>query len=93
MITTDVLPLLASIVGTINVKTSDADRIAYGTDAMKRGKPADVVVLPANAQEVAQVVRVCAEHRLPMVPRSTTKTSRSRPSSSASPAGNRPDCM
>ena len=69
MITTDFVPQLASIVGAFNIKASEADRLAYGTDAMKRGKPADVVVLPANTQEVAQVVRLCAENRLPMVPR------------------------
>ena len=69
MITTGLLPQLESIVGTFNVRTSEADRLAYGTDAMKRGYPADAVVLPANTQEVAQVVRFCAAHRLPMVPR------------------------
>jgi glycolate oxidase len=69
MITTDLVPQLASIVGTTNVKTSAAERLAYGTDAMKRGAAADVVVLPANTHEVAQVVQLCAEHRLPMVPR------------------------
>jgi glycolate oxidase len=69
MIGTDVISHFEAIVGTYNVKTSDADRLTYGTDAMKRGKPADAVVLPANTQEVARVVRVCAGHRLPMVPR------------------------
>src|SRR5262249_32616163 len=30
---------------------------------------ADVVVLPATTEEVAAVVRLCAEHRMPIVPR------------------------
>jgi glycolate oxidase len=67
--TIDLAPAFIPIVGPDNVKTDDASRLAYGTDALKRGKPADVVVLPANTQEVAAVVRICAAHRLPIVPR------------------------
>ena len=52
-----------------HVKTDDETRTAYGTDALKRGTAADVVVLPANAQEVAAVVRACAAARVPLVPR------------------------
>ena len=65
----DIIPTLISILGTDYVKTDDASRLAYGTDALKRGKPADVVVFPANTEDVAAVVRLCAEHRLPIVPR------------------------
>jgi glycolate oxidase len=36
---------------------------------MKQGRPADAVVLPGNTGEVAAIVRFCAEHRLPIVPR------------------------
>ena len=67
--TADIGAALVSIVGPDHVKTDDASRLAYGTDALKRGRPADAVVLPANTQEVAAVVRVCAEHRIPIVPR------------------------
>jgi glycolate oxidase len=67
--TIDILPTLISIVGLDHVKTDDVSRLAYGTDALKRGKSADIVVVPANTQEVAAVVRVCAQHRLPIVPR------------------------
>jgi glycolate oxidase len=69
MIASDVISHLEAIVGADHVKTTDADRLHYGTDAMKRGKPADAVVVPANTHEVAQIVRMCAEHRVPMVPR------------------------
>ena len=41
----------------------------YGTDALKRGHPADVVVFPGTTLDVAAVVRVCAAHREPIVPR------------------------
>jgi glycolate oxidase len=60
---------LQSIVGEPFVRTDDESRLVYGTDALKRGRPADVVVLPASTAEVAAVVRVCAEHRIPIVPR------------------------
>jgi glycolate oxidase len=60
---------LTAIVGAPYVKTDDESRTAYGTDALKRGTQADVVVLPANVQEVAAVVRACAAARVPIVPR------------------------
>ena len=60
---------LRSIVGPEYVRVDDDSRIAYGTDALKRGHPADVVVLPGSTKEVAQIVRACVAHRLPMVPR------------------------
>src|SRR5262245_2275446 len=68
-ITTDVAASLRSILSPQYVKTDEASRTSYGTDALKRGHPADLVVLPGNTEEVAAVVRVCAEHRLPIVPR------------------------
>jgi glycolate oxidase len=69
LITPDLLDSLISIVGPAHVRTDAASLIAYGTDALKRGRPADIVVLPGGTEEVAAVVRVCAERRLPIVPR------------------------
>ena len=60
---------LETLLGAEFVRTDDQSRTVYGTDALKRGHPADVVVLPKNTSEVAAVVRLCAEHRIPMVPR------------------------
>jgi glycolate dehydrogenase FAD-linked subunit len=60
---------LQSIVGAEHVTTSDADRTIYGTDALKRGSPADVVVFPAATPQVAAVARLCNEQRVPLVPR------------------------
>ena len=68
-IAADVLPELETIVGSAHVRVDDDARVAYGTDALKRGHPADVVVFPKDTREVADVVRVCARHRLPIVPR------------------------
>jgi glycolate oxidase len=69
MLPQDFTASLQPIVGAEHVTTSDADRAAYGTDALKRGSPADVVVFPATTQEVAAVARLCNEQRVPLVPR------------------------
>jgi glycolate oxidase len=68
-VTGDFLSRLQSALGAPHVKTDDESRLAYGTDALKRGRPADVVVFPSNTADVAAVVRLCAEHRVPIVPR------------------------
>jgi glycolate oxidase len=60
---------LQSIVGPDHVRFDAASRAEYGTDALKRGHPADVVVLPITAREVSSILRVCAMHRIPVVPR------------------------
>jgi glycolate oxidase len=67
--TTDFLKQLESAIGAEHIRTDDQARVAYGTDALKRGHPADIVVFPGNTAEVSAVVRLCAEHRIPMVPR------------------------
>ena len=41
----------------------------YGADALKRGRRADVVVLPDGADQVSAVMKLCALHRVPLVPR------------------------
>jgi glycolate oxidase len=66
---TDLRGRLEAAIGSAFVRTDDETRAVYGTDALKRGHPADIVVFPGTTADVAAVVRVCAEHRLPMVPR------------------------
>jgi glycolate oxidase len=60
---------LVAALGADAVRLDEPTRVTYGTDALKRGTPADVVVMPANAEEVAAVMSVCSEHRVPVVPR------------------------
>ncbi len=60
---------LISIVGPDFVRTDDAARQQYGADALKRGHPPDVVVLPGNTAEVAAIARYCNDTRTPLVPR------------------------
>jgi glycolate oxidase len=66
---TNFLFRLQAIVGPPNVRIDDESRTAYGVDALKRGRKADVVVLPGDVQQVAAVVRLCAAQRIPIVPR------------------------
>jgi glycolate oxidase len=65
----DVLDALRAIVGSGYVDTDEQSRIAYGTDALKRGRPADAVVCPADTPQVAAIARLCDTRRIPLVPR------------------------
>ena len=69
MIPSDFIASLTALVGQAHVKTDDPSRLSYGTDALKRGTAADVVVLPGSTAEVAAVVRLCAARRVIIVPR------------------------
>ncbi len=69
MITSSLLSDLEAIVGSDYVRTSDDARDTYGADALKRGHPADAVVLPDGTDQVAAIVRLCADARVPIVPR------------------------
>jgi glycolate oxidase len=57
------------VVGDDHVRRDEGSRLAYGTDALKRGTPADLVVLPGSAREIAAIARLCHEMRVPLVPR------------------------
>jgi glycolate oxidase len=60
---------LAAVVGSGHVRSDEPTRTTYGTDALKRGRAADLVVFPATTQDVAGIVRLCVEHGVPIVPR------------------------
>src|SRR5688500_17634273 len=66
---TSFIAALTTVLGPEHVRTDDQTRTSYGVDALKRGHPADVVVFPSSTHEVAEVVRLCAEQRIPIVPR------------------------
>ena len=69
MIAAALVDAFVSAVGAAHVRTDADSRTLYGTDALKRGVAADIVVCPATTEEVAAVVRICAARRLPIVPR------------------------
>lgn len=64
-----VIGRLREIVGAAYVRVDDETRTKYGTDALKRGHPADVVVIPASTEEIAAIAALCNETRTPLVPR------------------------
>ena len=59
----------AAIVGAGFVHQDDAARLRYGTDALKRGHPADLVVVPGTTAEIAAIARLCDQAGVPLVPR------------------------
>jgi glycolate oxidase len=69
LLNSDVLDALRAIVGAGYLKTDAESRMGYGTDALKRGQPADAVVSPADTLQVAAIARLCNAHRIPLVPR------------------------
>lgn len=60
---------IASVVGEAWIREDPESRIAYGTDALKKGHPADLVVLPGSTSEVAAIARLCNDARVPLVVR------------------------
>jgi glycolate oxidase len=60
---------LSAAVGPESIRTDPGSREAYGTDALLQGHPADLVVIPADTQQVAAVARLCNVHRVPLVVR------------------------
>ena len=63
------LDALESVVGPEYLRLDIESCTTYGTDALKRGHPADAVVLPKDTSEVSAIARLCNEHRVPLVPR------------------------
>jgi glycolate oxidase len=63
------LDRLRAISGAEWVRTDDQTRDAYGQDALKSIHRPDLVVLPADTREIAQIAALCNETRTPIVPR------------------------
>ncbi len=64
------LAALRGIVGAENVISGDQELLVYECDAYTLEKQLpNVVVLPRNTEEVAAVVALCAEQKLPIIPR------------------------
>ena len=60
---------LRAAVGTDWIRTDPGSRETYGQDALGQGQLPDLVVLPENSKQVASIVKACAGHRVPIVPR------------------------
>lgn len=51
------------------VKTEQADIWSYGFDNSRRHALADFVVLPENTDQVASIVSLCQQHKIPLIAR------------------------
>ncbi|WP_100332239.1 glycolate oxidase subunit GlcD [Bacillus xiapuensis] len=70
MFSQEVKEKLAAIVGPENVDDSKAGRLVYSYDATPNFQSLpDAVVSPRNTQEVAEIVKVCSKHKIPLVAR------------------------
>jgi glycolate oxidase subunit GlcD len=57
------------VVGETGVLTESGDLAVYAADHRERGQPPLAVVLPTRTEQVQEIVRVCANHGVAMVPR------------------------
>jgi glycolate oxidase len=60
---------LVDRVGSRWTREDDDSRIRYGTDALQRGTPADLVVIPGTVEDVSAITTLCHEHHTPLVVR------------------------
>jgi glycolate oxidase len=64
------LKQLRLIVTDDGLRTSDAQRHAYASDAYTLEKaPPGAIVLPSSTEQVAAIVKLCRSHGVPIVPR------------------------
>jgi glycolate oxidase len=70
MLAAEVKQKLISIVGEENFSDSQVERLAYSYDATPNFQSMpDAVVSPRNTKEVSEILKVCNEHKVPIVPR------------------------
>jgi glycolate oxidase len=60
---------LRHIVGDAYVRLDEGSLQTYGVDALGKGHPPDVVVIPANTEQIASIARLCNAARVPLVVR------------------------
>ncbi|MFX0561989.1 glycolate oxidase subunit GlcD [Bacillus pumilus] len=70
MLNSEFLSQLKKIVGAPYVQDCKADRLAYSYDATPNFQHLpDIIVSPNAAEEIQQIVRLCASYKVPIVPR------------------------
>lgn len=72
MITEEIKKKMIAIIGPENFDDSKVGRLCYSYDATPdlQALP-DAVVSPRNTEEVSELVKICNEHKIPIVPRGT----------------------
>ena len=69
MIQIEIINKLVEIMGKEHVRTDKEDLIIFSYDATSTTGMPDVIVAPANAEEVAAVIKLANEKLIPVVPR------------------------
>src|SRR5690625_4926460 len=70
MITEQVFKQLEKVVGEENVEKEQASLLAYSYDSTAQFQALpDAVVAPRTTEEVSQIVQLCNEHHIPIIPR------------------------
>jgi glycolate oxidase len=70
MITPSLKKRFSDIVGEENYRDSSAERLVYSYDATPNFQSMpDAVIVPRSTEEVSEIVKLCNEHRVPIVPR------------------------
>ena len=66
----DIKKKLIEIVSPSNYEDSQTSRLVYSYDSTPNFQAMpDAVISPRNTQEVSEVIKICNEHRIPIVPR------------------------
>ena len=63
------LDALRSVLAPEFIRNDAPSLAAYGVDALGKGALPDVVVVPANTTEIADIARLCTQERVPLVVR------------------------
>ncbi|WP_077622195.1 glycolate oxidase subunit GlcD [Sediminibacillus massiliensis] len=70
MLDNRIIQNLIKIVGDENVATDNASLLSYSYDATPNFQSwPDVVVSPKTTEEIAEIVKLCASHNIPLIPR------------------------
>ncbi|MBO0993843.1 glycolate oxidase subunit GlcD [Bacillus sp. SD088] len=70
MISASIKSQFEAIVGKENIMTSQAQRLVYSYDATPNMQAMpDLILAPRSTQEVIEIVNVCREEKIPIVPR------------------------
>src|SRR5690625_2413275 len=67
---TEVMEKLTSIVDENNLRIDQASLLAYSYDSTAQFQALpDAVISPRNTEEVAEIVKICNEYKIPIIPR------------------------
>lgn len=70
MLSKTIIEQFKKIVGNENVKNDNASLLAYSYDStIQFQQLPEAVLLPRNTKEVAEIVKVCNKHKIPIIPR------------------------